>query len=60
MTEQWFTRINYWDGDVLDQQYASEALARAAAIEGSRNLKADIDVCHGANVLAVYRAGREI
>ena len=59
-TEGWAIRINYWDGDVLDHGIPTENLARARAKSGSNELKADIDVCHGANVIATYRNGQEI
>lgn len=59
-TSGWFTRINYWDGDTLDRNHNNEAVARAAAIEGSRNLRADVDVCHGATVVETYRAGKPV
>lgn len=58
-TEGWSTRINYWDGDVLDRKYPGEQSARKAAAEGSLNLRADIDVCHGATVVATYKRGKE-
>ena len=59
-TDGWFVRINYWDGDVLDQNQSNEAIARHSAREASRNLKADVDVCRGATVVACYRNGAEV
>ncbi len=59
-TEAWYIRINYHDGDVLDQRVMTEGVARERAKNGSRTLKADIDVCHGAAVIATYRDGLEV
>ncbi len=59
-TEGWSTRINYWDGDVLDHNRASEKIAREAAQQASSEIKADVDICHGAIVVATYRLGREV
>ena len=56
-TEGWFIRINYHDGDVLDQKQHTEALAVLAAMRTSLDLKATVDVCHGADVIASYRDG---
>ena len=59
-TDGWFIRINYWDGDVLDQNMPVENVARGRARVASMSLKADVDVCHGASVVATYRNGAEM
>ena len=59
-TDGWFIRINYWDGDVLDRKMRGEKSAHESARTGSLDLKADIDVCHGVDVLATYRNGHEV
>ena len=59
-TEGFFIRINYDDGDVLDQKQPSGALAHRAAASASLNLKASVDVCYGADVKASYRDGVEV
>jgi hypothetical protein len=56
-TDGWFIRMNYDNGDVLDRQMRGEASACEAARTGSLEIKAEIDVCHGATVVATYRDG---
>jgi len=56
-TDGVFIRINYWDGDVRDRKISNTQKAHAAAKEASLEIKADIDVCRGATVLATYRNG---
>ena len=67
-TEGYFVRANYDDGDVFDRAgYAdtaraikSEAGCRAEAIEASKQLRATVDACKGATVIASFRGGKEI
>jgi hypothetical protein len=59
-SERWFIRINYWDGDVLDRNHRNESIARKEAARVSCEVRADVDVCHGADVLATFRAGQEV
>ncbi len=58
-TERSFIRINYWDGDVLDRKLPAN-IAHSEARKASEDLKADVDVCVGATVLATYRNGEAL
>jgi hypothetical protein len=65
-TEGYFIRINFDDGDSLDQTHVaatglrirSEDRARKEAAAASRSLRATVDACKGATVLAEYRHGQ--
>jgi hypothetical protein len=59
-TASWFIRCNYWDQDVTDRKVRSEEEGRAEAKRGSRELRADIDVIHGIDVVACYRDGKNL
>jgi hypothetical protein len=58
-TEGYSIRINYYDGDVLDQAVPNEAIGRSRARLASEELRAIVDLAHGATVLASYRDGQE-
>lgn len=64
-TEGYFVRINYDDGDVRDSLYTAtgrriraEGRCLTEAMEASKGLRAEVDACKGATVLATFRAGK--
>jgi hypothetical protein len=59
-TPGWLIRINYWDGDVLDHKMRTELQARYEARTGSLEIRADIDVIKGVDVVACYRNGNDM
>ena len=60
-TPGWFIRTNYWDDqDVIDRKVRGEAAGRSEAKRSSLELRADIDVIHGVDVVACYRNGQDL